>query len=706
MNKEKRMISAAEKICDYLSRLLSSSDEESLSKLLSEGQEVYHEASQAGVEGADQMRCFYDLLASLDRSFAPVDFGSIPEVSKMPGTAQEAVRIASRTFGVPYQDRFPLSRMGPMLQEALRQAQKLRAPERILLTRLAGEWLKRTLDIYLDPSKYGADVVIELSPSLALDDIEEQTDGEWETVRFPVALRNRGPASAFDVKVQVRSDPNCLLRGEETSNEKKWQIDELRSGEIRVETITFQHVRNCELSVAGQFLDAGTLDGSKRMCRLPEEDSLFPRFSTKERPLAVDRNPYVLTPPVPKQDWELLVYERDAQLDRLLEAVDDGQGGFVAVKGLRRTGKTTLLRHFCTKVSESETGVLPVYIDSLIWRVKWEEDEKDGKTWVAGTFLRRVARRTVETARHKDIALSARLLDIGSDASHKIGIEQFQEFVHAIGKELNKPLLLVFDEADSLGYFPEFRELLLLCFKELVDDSQLMVVFAYELANPFWNSIWEDSRIVFEPDLRTELLRREATIEVGTKPAGLDYTPLAKEYLWRVTGGYPALVQLLCHHLIRDLKTGKRALRGAIRVADLKHIVRNILLSKDDLQYIDYLRHGFSLEERRLLITLIRGGGVKLQTGELRWLYVDPETASIKANQELRQRFLNEWAEERKKEEGSEGDNSKEVWRKLRDAAQGLKTKKIIDFYDDYGDNVSTGVLRLRVGFLDSFLRQ
>lgn len=706
--------SVPQMVCGYLSAMRVAPHTASLSDWLTQGRETYRRASLVGLGVADQMEQFYDLLSSMSESFSPVDFREIPDITEMPDGIQEVMEVANRFSNPSSRDGFPVSKREQTLEEARERCRECSTPEAALLRMIVDEWLDKIRQVSRAPYRHQAKVVVGLTPSLAVGDKEEESKDQRWMVRLPVAVHNHGPGRAYGVKIIVKgAGSHFTWSVDRPPEESLFSIKELKSGEIKVYTITFQHAGQCSLSVGGHFFTESTAGPEQIQTMLYD----FPG-PVRENSLLASRNPYILTPPIPKEYWNTLVYEREGQLRSLMDSVRGGRPGLIALKGLRRTGKTTLLRHFCDMVSDADVGGLAVYIDCLNWRLQWEKDKKEGHPWNVEVFLHKVASVILQVARYREFSLSATLQEDEGSA-----FEQFSRFMQQVRDQIApRPLVLVFDEADSLVYFPDFRELLILGFKPIADGLHVHVVMSYDLVNSMWEHMWTQDRLTFADDVRTPLLSRKATNDLATNPLGLRYTPLAAEFLWRVTGGYPALIQLVCHHLVEDIRARKVISDGVIRVADLKDVVGHILISRDERQYIDYLRYGFGFEERRLLLTLIRHKAVDSQTGQLKQLsYVDNERTP-EISQELCRRFLEDWARELLEEAQNSPESNPKLIRmlenaargmideesvnqympKLEEAAAGLLTKQVIDFYD--GQEL-TNPLRLRVGFLNLFLK-
>jgi hypothetical protein len=141
---------------------------------------------------------------------------------------------------------------------------------------------------------------------------------------------------------------------------------------------------------------------------------------------------------------------------------------------------------------------------------------------------------------------------------------------------------------------------------------------------------------VVKPRFHRIELMPEQEIASFLSKGTLQYTELAKRAVWRFTGGYPALAQLLCYFLIKQ--ANERRIKeptvnhGYVTSADIKCAISDINSSADWAPFIDYLRYGFTLGELRLLVTLTHHGFVDPITGRLlgielardRWSGLEP----------------------------------------------------------------------------------
>ena len=631
------------------------------------------------VRGCESHSRVYQMFEQLSEPLSHVDFPRPDELADAAESVCTAVEIAREAF----QLRRPVEEMFPSLlgvDDLVRKELPQHSPEGRLLRRLSTQWLKRIEAI--DPLNSRTCLQIRLAPSLLPNEVEEEQIGERTKrrfVRLPVAIINKGPGPALDVYVRIEGGDQIALDGPDGVN-----LGRLDPDEIQVRTFRFWQKHGEEgISVVVRV----TYGDLTRADRSETESPTYtwPPFAKDiQGPI---HNPYVIGRPVgSKAEFDTVFRNREDQLDQLCWAVGRSkeQGVIVFVRGLRCTGKTSLILQFREQIRER--GFLLVYMDCLLLK---QQIALATEPWSQERFLREVAGVVAATA---DVGLPADL-DVAERG-------EFREFLESVQEETGCRLVLVFDEADVLSTetFGGFARPILKFLEDLT-LAGLSFVFVHELVriNGFWDSI----DISHEP-VRVNLLERAETEALATEVMpDLMYTPLALTYLWRITGGYPFLTQLVCHHLVkrlngrRDPETGR--LNGVIEIGDVKRVVDQVILSEDDRPLIDYLRWSFGFGERQLLLQLAGvDGDVDVQTGLIRPVKVVEGQGRVRERDECRseeqyKRFHEQYETEQTKR-----------------AFQRLLTKEVLDRHGDRGSDQNRGSanLYLRVGFLWLYLHR
>lgn len=694
MDKTNKINEINKEIYSYLFKLESINLKEyNLEKLINDGIEIYRKAVVYNPD-AEEMRRFYELLSNLEKQplFECEQSFGFGIFNKIPDNILELVKIINNVNSCLCSTNYPLENIKNSLKEANYTIQQCSALERRLLLGIVNIWLDKIKAIENQKEEHEAHISIQLSPSLAFLDEKEENDG---SVYLPIIITNKGPGCAYDLSLTVDGGGKARFPNSKKVAEDEFSFRKVEKEGIEPKLIYFIYSEEVKVELKGNFVDL--IDRKK-----VEKYFIFPSKSTVKSMNKNKENPYFLTPvPNDKSVWDKLIYERDEALNSLFKNIQDKKVGFMAITGLRRTGKTTLLRYLCNKISKEKKDFLVVEIDCLPWHYEWEKAA--GAKWSTKKFLFRVANAITQCITFKNISSkSVRLKTIMEQeiANEEISDDDFKELIDEIHANTKKTLLLAFDEADSLEEFVPINDLiniLYLYFKTLVETQKLMTIFVHEKESIFWDNLWNLPNYPVITKIESmHFLTRDATIELATKPVELIYTPLAKEYLWRITGGYPAFIQYLCYHLIDAIQSEKINYTGIIHIDDLKMIVKNIVNSNQGRDYFDYLSYSISLEERRLLFILIKNGKIDPQTSRIYSLHADPLSEDIEVDWDVCKRYMDDWPEI---ENGLT--NKSEIQNKFKKIVQLLKKKDVICYFDE---NKPGTTLRLRLGFFYSFI--
>ena len=635
------------------------------------------------VRGAEALSKVYEMFDQLSEPLSDVDFPSPAELAGAPDSVCTAVEIAREAFQLrcPVEKmRLPLLKVDDLVRTKLPQ----HSPECRLLRRWSTKWLGRIETI--DPLNSRACLQIQLAPSLLPKEIEEEQIDEGTKrryVRLPLAIINNGPGPAFNINVQLEGGSQITVVGPPKA---KVDLATLDPDKIEVATFRFWQMHDEEISVVVKV----TYDDFTRGHVSESKPFTWP-------PLAKDiqgpiHNPFVIGRPVgSRAEFHTLFRGRDDQLRKLRQAIHDDegkikdQGTFIFIRGLRRTGKTSLILQFREQIRDQ--NFLLVYMDCLLFE---QQIALAKEPWSQERFLREVAGVVAATA---SVELPADR-DVGK-------LQEFEGFLQFVQERTRCRLILVFDEADAFGReaFGGFAKPVLQFFNKLKEIEGFLFVFVHELTNGFW-----EKQDFPHEQVRVELLEPEDTKALATEVMpDLIYTPLALRYLWMITGGYPFLTQLVCHHLVEELNERRDpeagTLNGIIEIGDIKRVVAQIILSEDDRPQIDYLRLGFSSEEKQLLLELARADDVDAKTGLVRPVKV-AEKNGVRV--QIRNRDECESEEEHKRFHEQYGTEQR------RHAFQRLLTKEVLDRTGDreHNHHREGSNLRLRVGFLWLYLHE
>ena len=652
----------------------------------------------------------------LRKPFEEIDLPNDREIRRVSDPVQ---RKSFEVIKKGFENRLPIDTMKPFLSNVIQDAKELEGPETLLLGRVpqnlissAHRWIDEIDRIC--SQKSNADLELHLVTSLptSRNDVEEHTmvgtrRANSRQVRLPVAIINKGAGPAFRVRLAITG--NSVVGGKAET-----YLGTIRPDEIKSFVFEFhQDKPSATMNVSAIYQD---FDGMEDKRELPL------RWPGLTNPLqSAIHNPYIVGRPISSpSEFDTVFRGRKEHLRTLRRTISGCQdhGTFIHVRGLRRTGKTSLLLQVRHELKE----MLFVYIDCLNAEMKIDMqlrnqniEEREIIPWIMGRFLQEIA---FELTPDDELTIDS---DVVTES-------QFETLFDTL-RQQGKRVILVLDEADAFARSPLNKKMvegfgqpakLILDFLKKLTAKGLIVVFVHELVDDFWSQ-----NIFPHTEVRLGLLRREDTEELAKQVSpDVIYTPLALNYLWTITGGYPFLIQLVCYYLVESLNqqltrlsTSIRPTRqwwnrfawharnllgrgvgppatdsvsGVVDIEYLKQIVEKMILSADARLQTDYLRWGFSKPESELLRLLTVPGRIDTQTGE-----IIPFRVESKVGPKVRLRNRDECTED------SDYDWIMKEFEKesLQVACRNLLTKEIFDRYQLDERDTSTNI-RLRVGFL------
>lgn len=683
-------------------------------------------ATSSKLDSADKVYQMLNQLAS-----EPLHVPVFPDLAAfdVDGPEFNCVKIAEDGFC------YPIKGMSDRLHSVISRAEEFGpySPLGKSLRNCAEIWLDALKSI--DPSNDEAILRLHLAPSILLGEegpVEEEVKNGRRYIHFPTAVINHGPGIALDVVVRIESESTAI----KFDSDEELILGTLQRGETRYPIFKFWQGDDAPITVkvVVTFWDFTKEDRGRE----ESEPFQWPGFMHYvQGPIS---NPFVIGRPVAiKSELETVFRGRTWQLNKLCELVQQEQGMLLFVRGLRRVGKTSLILQFREKIREK--GFPVVYVDCDLLE---KQITLTNATWGEVDFLHQVA---IIAAAVAGIDREPEEFAPNPTQAHI----QFRNFLQSIATN-NKGVILAFDETDYFGKgkFADFAPAVLDLLADLT-RQKISSVFVHELTDGFWN---EPRKIPNYFGIRVGLLNRDQTRLLATsklvesdKIARLDvldsdaksralnempsliFTPLAFEYLWLVTGGYPFITQLICHYLLESKISSPQKSDGkfnaVVEVEDVRRIVQQIVMSEDDLAQIEYLSLGFGDDEKQLLLQIGQIDNssyrdIEPRDGLLNFLRLARDGTSM----QLREKYAEESAEDYAKFRDKYNKDS--TWTAIRR----LKQKRVIVGYDDiedeqdeqdfseskdrdgqanaYGRQGSKQMnsnLRLRVGFLWLYLR-
>jgi uncharacterized protein len=198
-------------------------------------------------------------------------------------------------------------------------------------------------------------------------------------------------------------------------------------------------------------------------------------------------------------DQQHLFTNRDIELGRLKYAIHNllsGPAEHIALFGLRRIGKTLLLKEFIRQILLDSEGIVPVYMDfsalcsspenfvlgyvgSLCYWL-FEKGETDPEPYLNAGSLPVVLARNGADALLADIQPILQELDRAKPDRQTL-LRQAFRFPRQVNAKLGKRLVLTFDEFQeilTLGNFPESQNVLALFRAEMQTQSGILYLLA------------------------------------------------------------------------------------------------------------------------------------------------------------------------------------------------------------------------------------
>jgi hypothetical protein len=589
----------------------------------------------------------YHILAALVES-APLSrpIGELEEArskfnNQTPALVRRIIEVADNAFLVPTspENKIDLERARVHFEESGKKLESLGTfPETKLLQHQLNHWLKEVRNRIGIP-KIG-DLQIEIIANSSLEE-NWRNGGGWSGT-IPLRIMNCGDEKIEDICIRLTPIEGEMPPVEEIC------ITELESGTTVYGEFSFEvgSVVKVEVQAEYRWWVSHNGEQKKHLQTLPPKDAVT---SERERyqikiGLVADEpkemvNWYVPDRPlISDSEWKRLAHGSAPDLVKKLitqlVSVENGTqaGRVIAVRGLRRTGKTSILLQVLKGISESKHSrqFVVVYIDLLLWLVQ-NKNAKRGDIPLDALLWQEIVTEIAYLIQRQEYELSDELTGyIHKQSEHSqmaeevggVTYDDFVKIVRGVTSELSARLIVVIDEADSFGD-PAFNQnagdkstkptlpIIGADLRDLVRRLDVTFVLVHELLDATWE---QDFYNTLKPlPERTSLLTEEETRQL-VHAGRVILTDLAHKAVWHYTGGYPALIQLLCFYLVDKIQADKTRdgnLRSIVTGSDVRAAVDKINTSQDWSVFVDYLHYGFSQEEIRFMVALVMGATEK-----------------------------------------------------------------------------------------------
>lgn len=161
--------------------------------------------------------------------------------------------------------------------------------------------------------------------------------------------------------------------------------------------------------------------------------------------------------------------------------------------------------------------------------------------------------------------------------------QEMQSYLEQLSTEQQQKIILAFDEYEALHKNilqtqPEQGRKLLEAMRSF-SQRQNKIVFLFvgstqfvDLKQPNWDRCFIHAR-----PLKIDYLKYEDTKQLITKPVKLDYPDTVIDYIFEMTQGYPAIVQMLCSHIV---DTANNNNRKNITLEDVEQIIKQHIIQR------------------------------------------------------------------------------------------------------------------------------
>ncbi|MGD2087178.1 MAG: hypothetical protein PVH61_13425 [Candidatus Aminicenantes bacterium] len=369
---------------------------------------------------------------------------------------------------------------------------------------------------------------------------------------------------------------------------------------------------------------------------------IFSQFKDKEI-----NNPY--TPGIPIiSEWQmknLMQGKHNEIAKRIMSELKNHRREVHFIRGLTHSGKTSILKDLKYLINK-EKNYLPIYIDFYEW---WSIiSDKKISIDICGLLY--------ELA--NSAANEANLLDFDTtsvddylrqfEKEMRISYNYFKIFIKKLSKVSNGEYHIVF-LLDELDWWIRYREdmqdtthRLVSFMSRLIQEDLCSVVLAIMWSNQAWKRKLEDSKVLLIQKhiefFEKEDIEKLSRMKVIANKDSLFYTPLSIDFIWRISGGWPGIVQLIFYQIIEKLKRVANS-DGIVDISLVRKVVEDIINSEENKPFIAHHLKSLEIFEINFIRKLIEMDLINKKTGEISrlrknksegFLFEDPMSSEIK----------------------------------------------------------------------------
>jgi len=584
------------------------------------------ELAKIGVPGAREQKIVYEELRRLVSAnpYEPNLSFSLT-VSSDDWQSSEALRQTFEAAEVAFISRSSKGETIDAMDDFIRKVRKTdyhSFPEVRLLLHTAERWLKALYQIdQHDP------LTIETALSLRLGEPEEDL-AKSSRVVLPLILKSRELSQVSEIEIHIQTPSEGLkLAGEEAQLEfvppdlfKKAIPGIALTGKERFRlNIPFTYRGNGTLRIWADYVTPAK--GASRT----QSKFLEIELAAKTAGPEVKRvsNPYVPDLPLLSESlWKTLA--KGANRDLLEQLASDknlGAGRIFVLRGCRRTGKTSLLRRLQAEM-ERRGGLLPVYVDIHLWYLELSAKKE---TINKDELYYEFAIVTLDST-EAPLPAKAGLTDLLAKyrVTMALPVHEFSKFMSAVELAVKRKVLLIIDELD--WWVEVFAGSAQSVLDELTTFATkrraFSAIFSHDLTSPGWDELQklEKGRL----SRRVRFLNRQDVEALTRVVEGVRFSGLAIDLLWRISGGWPGLAQLLCYEVLENLRRIKNS--TTIDATVVKMAAETIVQSSRYRELLDYLLGSLTRDEILILRWMATSQRIHLDSSEIPELRLDGDS--------------------------------------------------------------------------------
>jgi hypothetical protein len=525
-----------------------------------------------------------------------------PDPDCLPSALREIVRAANSAFRIqqPQEMRTRLESLIEMTGHL--QNEKSRIAK--VLNLAARQWHNAIKDL-----RNPACLHLALSPSLDLESRKRELrplDNDTFISEVPLSVTNSGFLPAYNVLLTIVAidgvegleiTPATLLKP------GTWQLElekEVLPGRPTAIELQVRQKIAASLKLTTNFTHY-TPHATGGQSNSLTIDLIIPRKALDE-----SRNPFrpdlPLTPLTDEGDWTpLMKGERELLAAEILtDPLLDG-GRIYVIRGVRRSGKTSLLLGLRERMNMEGAKFLPVYIDISLWHPTLQEKvasiDVEGLLYeLADSAVRKamlfLSEEEEETAREID-ELLARTKNM------KLEPSSFGTLMDKLEASTGRKVVFLLDELDWWIKQEPFKgdaQTLLARLAGFSRTGNCGIILAHDWTTRGWDARYRDDDKLLPIPKRIKFLDKDSFGSL-IRSIPRQVTAVASEFLWRFTGGWPGLAQLICFELSETLE------RGDLIVDEwlAKDVAEKTLASKDWQPFLNSLMASFSETEMAFL---------------------------------------------------------------------------------------------------------